>query len=164
MNYSMATRYELLLLGLISPDDLIKHQTDYIGTERVYSSEYNLLRQVPDEWSCAQYLNPRLFDIYDSEPKRSFITYDFFMNMFSTFAHVKQLLKSGGKFVLVVGTNNIRNIHIDTFAVLVSILEDMGFNSDCKFHYEIIKQVFKITRHSTASVIPHDGVAVMRCP
>jgi len=161
MNYPMAMRYELLLLGLVSPEDLIDHQQDYIGTERVYSRDYSKLHQVPDDWSSAAYLNPRLEQIFSREPKRSFIAYDFFVRSRETFLSLVPLLNPGARIVLVAGTNTIRQVHIDTFDVLARLFEDLGARRERTFHYEIIKQVLKLTRHETAGVIPHDGVAVL---
>jgi len=40
----MFNRYELLILELISQDGLIKHQEQYIGTERVYSKDFKSLK------------------------------------------------------------------------------------------------------------------------
>ncbi len=81
MNYSMAARYEILLLGLVGPGSLIAHQTDYIGTERVYSRDYSQLQQFPTDQVLAEPLNPLLEKIYESEPKRAFIVYNFFRRM-----------------------------------------------------------------------------------
>jgi DNA modification methylase len=162
MNYSMATRYELILLGLVKPTDMIAHQEKYFGSERVYAKQYKELNPVPVEWSCSSYLNQLLEEIYHKEPKRSFIAGEYFKKMRSSFENMKPYLKQNGILVIVAGTNTIRQVKIDTFNILVTLLEDIGFSTESRFHYEIIKQVFKITRHETANIIPQDGVAVMR--
>jgi hypothetical protein len=160
MNYPMAMRYELLLLGLIAPESLISHQSDYYGTERVYARDYSLLTLVPTTWSCSAWLNPTLVRIFEAERKRWFIAYSYFRHMRESIFSLAKLLRPGGTFVIVAGTNTIRNQFIDTFAVLSSFLTDAGLNRVLTFHYELIKQKLKITRHITAKIIPHDGVGV----
>jgi DNA modification methylase len=160
MNYPMAHKYELLLLGLVDPSDLIAHQQSYIGTERVYARAYRDRPEVPSEWEAAAYLNPRLHAIFDAEPKRARIAYDYFLGMQRSFVEAARVLRPGGTYVQVAGTNVIRDVPIDTFSVLNSLLRDVGFRTRRVFHYEIVKQAFKLTRHRTANLIPHDGVSV----
>jgi hypothetical protein len=160
MNYSMSMRYELLLLGLISESTFHMHQKQYFGTERVYSSEYNNQRALPSSWSCTAWLEPVMEKVFLGEKKRWFICYDYFLNMHRSFEASVGTLKRGGRFVLVAGTNTIRGQFIDTFKVLCSMLEDLGLEPVLNFQYEIIKQKLKITRHETARLIAHDGVAV----
>jgi hypothetical protein len=83
------------------------------------------------------------------------------MDMYKAFEGIVQTLKPGGQFVLVAGSNVIRGTHIDTFDVLVKILEEHGLKLRTSFHYEIIKNAFKLRRHETASLIKLDGVAVL---
>ena len=161
MNYPMASRYELLLLGLVSDGTLHAHQATYHGSERVYARDYRAVSQVDKAWNTAEYLNPRLQAIYASEPKRAHIAQQYFQGMHSALTEIHDKLRNGGRLVLVVGTNVIRSVPIDTFAVLRNMTLDMGMEDELTFHYEIVKQAFKLTRHRTANIIPHDGVAVM---
>jgi len=162
MNYSMAMRYELLLLGLISEQDFHMHQEQYFGTERVYANEYNNWRVLPSSWSCATWLDPVMKKVFLGEKKRWFICYDYFLNMRESFEASITSLKANGYFVLVAGTNTIKGQYIDTFRVLCSMLEDLGLKQELSFKYEIIKQKLKITRHETARLIAFDGVAVFK--
>jgi hypothetical protein len=75
-----------------------------------------------------------------------------------------RILRPDGNFVIVAGTNTIKNQFIDTFEVLCSFLSDAGLRKVLGFHYELIKQKLKITRHATAKIISHDGVGVFRKP
>jgi DNA modification methylase len=162
MNYPMAHRYELVLLGLVAHEDLRSHQATYFGTERVYSRDYSRLHQVPSSWSIADSLNPRLEQIYAGEPKRAYIAYNYFAQMHAALAAMADALRESGRLVLIAGSNVIKGVPIDTFEMLVSLATDLGLTRETVFHYEIVKQAFKITRHDTASMIPHDGVAVLR--
>jgi hypothetical protein len=44
--------------------------------------------------------------------------------------------------------------------VLKQITIDCGARHDFIFHYEIVRQSFKLTRHQATNMIPHDGVGV----
>lgn len=161
MNYPMTHRYENLLLDLVDFSENIEHQTKYFGTERVYSKSYSELRELNSSLSCSTYINPKLEEIYNKEKKRSYIAYNYFENMYKSFESCVDILKPGGKIVLVVGTNTIRGVDIDTFNILVSMLQDLGLKYHSSFHYEIIKNAFKLRRHETANLIKLDGVAVL---
>jgi hypothetical protein len=160
----MFSRYELILLGLVDEEDLRSHESDYFGSERVYSKDYKVLGQVPTSWSSSEYLNPRLEAIHAAEPKRSYIAWKYFTDMQRTLELTAKHLRPGGRITLVAGSNTIRGTHIDTFGVLVGLLTDLGLRLEQCFHYEIHKQQFKLTRHRTANIIPHDGVAVLMRP
>jgi hypothetical protein len=128
----------------------------------VYSRDYATLGAFPEGHVLADVLNGSLADIFAKEPKRAYITFRFFEQMDTTAAAMVRCVRPGGRIVLVAGTNVIRGNPIDTFDLLVRLLESHGAERELSFHYQIVKQAFKLRRHSTASVIPHDGVAVMR--
>lgn len=161
MNYPMTHRYENIILGLLSAVDKNQHEKEYFGSERVYSADYSKLHQLPIEFERAKELNQVLAEIYKREPKRSFIAYRFFSKMNSTIKGLSKILRSEGKFVLVCGRNTIRGIPLDTFGYLKDMIEANSFTLIKSFEYEIIKNAFKLTRHSTADIIKTDGVAVL---
>lgn len=162
MNYAMNNRYETFLLSLIDPNDSIEFQTKFIGTERVYARDYSTLHQYEEQSVLGRALNILLKEIFDNEPKRSYIVYKYFAEMKDALCQAADTLKNGGRFVLVAGTNTITGVPIDTFGILVNLLEDYGLIYEKSFHYEIVKNVLKITRHKTSDIIPYDGVAVLR--
>ncbi|TNO85928.1 hypothetical protein FHR08_27745 [Bacillus cereus] len=162
MNYPMTSRYENLLLRLVEVEDNIHHQTKYFGTERVYAEQYRELHQFKLKYKWCDELNKLLAKIYESEPKRSYITYEFFLNMYNTFSSTYRVLKPGGRYVVVAGTNTIRQVPIDTFGIMVKMLEELGMEYDFSFYYEIIKNALKLTRNSTANKIKLDGVGVLK--
>lgn len=162
MNYPMTHRYENIVSGLLKATDKTSHERLYFGSERVYASEYSTLQLFPLVFERAAELNNNLEHIFAGEPKRSFITYRFFSLMHAAFRDLVTALKPGGTFVLVVGRNTIKGIPVDTFGLLTSMLESLGMKRELCFEYEIIKNAFKLTRHSTADIIKTDGVAVLR--
>ena len=162
MNYAMNNRYESFLLSLVDPEDSIEFQTKFIGTERVYARDYATLHQFESQSVLGQALNDALRQIYENEPKRSYIVYRYFSEMKDVLCQAADVLKKGKRFVLVAGTNTIKGVPIDTFGILVQLLEDYGLIHEKVFQYEIVKNVLKITRHKTSDIIQYDGVAVLK--
>lgn len=160
MNYPMYHRYELLLLGLISPEEYIPHQTDYIGTERVYSKDYKNFSEFMPKKIRFNELNERLKQIYLGEPKRYYITKKYFEDMFTFFQQAYKVLKKGKKMIVVCGTNTIKNVAINTSFELSNIAQEAGFKELFHFSYEIRRHRFKLTRHETAGKINNDIIVV----
>jgi DNA modification methylase len=160
MNYAMTFRYELVLLGLLPHEGLVEHDRAYFGTERVYATDYSVPHKLPSDWSMAEDINAGLEQIFEEEPKRSYIAYEYFVKMQEAFERLVDSLSGGAVVVLVAGHNTIRGVRINTFEFLCSLLEDLGAQRERTFYYELIKQRFKLTRHETAGLIRHDGVGV----
>ena len=161
MNYPMYHRYELLLLGLITPENYIAHQSDYIGTERVYSREYNELTTLNASSAPFDELNKKLELIYEREPKRYLITKRYFNEMHDFFRQAYKLLKDKKKLIIVCGTNTIKGVPINTSFELSKLAQHVGFKELFYFSYEIKKHRFKLTRHQTAGKINNDIIIVL---
>lgn len=162
MNYPMFHRYELLLSGLIDPDDYIDHQTDYLGTERVYSKQYNDLHLFKMEGNDFKDLNDKISQIYLKEKKRAFIVKHYFEGMKESIQKVYDYLMENGVYVIVCGTNQIKGVEIDTCSTLGEIGVQIGFKKELEYTYKIQKHRFKITRHSTGKKINEDKIIVLR--
>ena len=161
MNYPMYHRYELLILGLIKPEEYIEHQTKYIGTERVYSRDYKQFTPFMKGSDRFIELNNKLKTIYEREAKRYFITKKYFDDMDKFLVQSYQVLKDGCKLVIVCGTNTIKSVPINTSFELSKIGQAIGFKEVTYFSYEIRKHRFKLTRHQTAGKINTDIIIVL---
>lgn len=162
MNYAMNNRYETFLLSLINPDNSIDFQTKFIGTERVYARDYKQLHLFPVDSVLGKELNEKLSSIHKNNPKRSYIVYKYFLEMDEALKKTVDTIKEQGRFVLVAGTNTITGIPIDTFAILMKMLESNGLIYEKSFYYEIVKNALKIKRNSTSDIIKYDGIGVFR--
>lgn len=162
MNYPMNHRYESFLLKLLNPNDSIAHQQEYIGTERVFARDYKELHQFDPKSYLGKALNRKLQEIFELEPKRSFITYKYFEEMHQSFLLMHKALKKNGRLIVVVGTNTIKGVPIDTFRFLQEDLVNLGFADELSFKYEIINNALKISRHETSDIIKYDGVGVLK--
>jgi len=161
MNYPMYHRYELLLLGLVNPNDYIGHQEMYIGTERVYAKDYKNYEDLLPNLARFKFLNEKLKVIFEGEPKRCYITKKYFEEMYSFFKQAYQVLKKGKTMVIVCGTNTIKGVPIDTSYFLSELAQEVGFKEVLNFSYIIRKHRFKLTRHKTAGKINNDIIVVL---
>ena len=162
INYPMFDRYELILLGLINPEDYIAHQRGYLGSERVYAKEYRETHEFELGGNRFQDLNEAIAKVYNREPKRSFLTWSYFKGMASSLAEMHRVIKPGGSLVLVSGSNSIKGVHIPTYDVLRRCAEELGFVQSSAFSYQIRNHRFKIIRHETGRQIIQDHIIVMR--
>lgn len=162
MNYPMFHRYELLLSGLITPNNYIEHQQDYIGTERVYAAQYNKLSFFKMKGNQFKELNDKISKVFEKEKKRAYIVTAYFEEMKNTIEAVYDYLKPGGVYVIVCGTNQIKGEFIDTCDLLGQIGVEVGFKRELEFSYQIRKHRFKITRHKTGKKINEDKIVVLR--
>ncbi len=164
MNYPMTTRYEMLLLGSIPPADMHSHERTYYGSERVSAQDYRDVHSVPASWSSAAYLNAAIESVHAGEPKRAYIVYKYFTQMNTAIGAMLDAVRPGGHVVLVCGTNRVKGVSLDTSGRLVGMATDRGASVSLTFSYELFRQRLKLTRHSTAGLIGHDTVTVLRKP
>lgn len=162
INYPMFNRYELMLLDLVSPDNYINHQQEYIGTERVYAKDYKCFKKFNCKNNQFDDLNEKLEKIYQQEPKRAYIAGRYFENMEKSFEQINHILKQDGKCVTVLGSNTIREVYLPTWEILNSIAKNCGFEIVKKFEYQIRNHRFKITRHPTGKKINIDNITVLK--
>lgn len=161
INYSMFNRYELQLLDLVDPVNYNDHQRDYLGTERVVAKDYNNRQDFELGSNKFKDLNKKLKKIESLEPKRAYITQRYFEGMVKTIENVHRILKPGGKFVIIAGSNTIKGVPIPTWEILNQYAEELGFKQKKAFAYEIRNHRFKLLRHSTGRQITIDNVTVL---
>jgi SAM-dependent methyltransferase len=165
VDYTMAHKYNLFLLGLVAPATFKSHCRDYIGmTERAVRTK--------DHSSKPEALSKRVQDIVDriwsvgtaTACNRSFIVATYFDGMLRAFQEMARTLKSGGKVVLVVGeTNRICGIEVPTADLLSCLSQEAGFTVDLQFRHELAnRSSMRLNRSSTGGVVKCERVLVLR--
>ena len=84
--------------------------------------------------------------IYDKDPRRSYILYKYLIDMQENLIEVKRVLKPGGKYIIVVGSNRIRGYLVESWKYLMEIAGRIGFKINTYFASEIIKHFIKVPR------------------
>lgn len=153
-DYLRTHQLEMYWLGLINDRTLANSKRRYIGTEAVGAADYSSLKTFGNP-----ILDKLLERIFERDPRRSFITYQYFVDMLKNMAEVKQVLKLGGRYIVVVGNNVIRGYVIPTHRILMDIAEGLGYKVETYFCSEVIRHFIKVPRKER---IHDDWVMVFR--
>lgn len=123
VDYPRANQLQIYWLGLWK-DKLSNLKKLYIGTEQVTAKEY---------MQSAEYGNPILDKIlqkiYEVDKKRSYVVYKYFLDMRKNFQEIKRVLAPRGYYCVAVADNIVRSIPVPTHEILMSIAEEVGFET-----------------------------------
>ncbi|RDE15212.1 MAG: hypothetical protein C4K49_06570 [Candidatus Thorarchaeota archaeon] len=148
VDYPRTHQLEMYWLGLMKAGPLSDVKRNYIGTETVYKEEYADLRQ-----SGFVALDPSLKKIHKVDPRRSYITYKFFMDMKEQFCETLRILKPGGHYCVAIGNNTIRGVNIRSQDILseIAVSDDVGFTLEKRFFSGLIRHFIHIPRKERMS-------------
>ena len=154
VDYPRTHQLEMSWLELWPDGPMANLKRHHIGTEVVRAKEYADLRQtgIVD-------LDALLADIYEVDRRRSFIIYKYFEDMRRNLEQVRRVLRPGGRYVVVVGNNIIRQRLVPTHQFLAEIAEAVGFELETYFCSEVIRHFIKVPRKER---INDDWVLVLR--
>lgn len=155
-DYLRTHQLEMYWLGLINNKVLADLKRHYIGTEAVRAADYCSLRTFGNS-----VLDKLLKDIFEQDPRRSFIVYQYFVDMRKNLEEVKHVLKSGSRYIIAVGNNVIRGYTIPTHRILMDIAESLGYKIENYFCSEVIRHFIKVPRKER---IHNDWVMVLKSP
>ena len=143
MPYLDTQRLSLALLGLLGSQDLRNGERQLIGNREIQEKErLNLEHQLrtntarlPDEviQFCGKLLTLANDETHGFRRRNvPALAYKYFSDMSSMFQSVRQILKSGGTYALLVGRNSTRlkgeQVSIDTPRLLAIIAESVGWH------------------------------------
>ena len=117
-DYVRSLKFEDMWLGLATDSELRNNRKSYIGTESVGSfyNEFIYANQ-------SEILHPIVSEIYAVDAKRAKMVNTYFEDMSKNLMAVKEALKPGGYYTIVVGDSNIRGQVIPTAKILQEIAE-----------------------------------------
>ncbi len=113
----------------------------HVGTESVSSVEYKNL--------CLTGVNSAdriITKIFKKDQRRAYIAYKYLKDMESNLKEVYRVLKKGGRYIVVVGNNKIRNELFETWKYLMEMSENIGYRIENYFGSEIIRHFIKVPR------------------
>ncbi len=158
LDYVRIHKLEAFWAGLLTSDEIHPLHQQFIGTENVYKEFYNNLPR-----SESEELNSLIAKIASFDRKRAGIVSLYFSRMFENLHEVYQLLRPGGYYCIVIGSNNIRNIHIPTPKLLIEFAEtEIGYQNPMNFSYDIINKRLKIPRAQHGGNIKKEWIIILQ--
>lgn len=141
VDYPRTHQLEMYWLGLAS-GSLAHLKKAHVGTENVSSTDYKKLNKIGSKEA------DRIIEkIYQKDPRRAFIAYKYLFDMTSNLQEVYRVLKKNGKYIIVVGNNNIRGELFQSWRYLMEMAELVGYKVENYFGSEIIKHFIKVPRN-----------------
>lgn len=153
VDYPRTHQLELYWLEFFS-NSLSDLKKKYIGTENVYFKDYKSLHLIGIDS-----LDNKLTKVFKIDPRRSYIAYKYFIDMNSNLEQVYKALKKNGKYVIIVGNNNIRGEVFENWKYLLELAKKVGFFKETHFSSEIIKHFMRFNKKDK---IKKDWVIVLR--
>jgi len=152
--YIRTLKFELYWLGFVDHEALIDLDKTFIGTERVYKEEYNELI-ITGEGLADEIIE----EIYHIDRQRAGIVAKYFLDMKIGMQKIYDAMNEGGRFVLVVGNNLVRNKKVLNHQILANMaVNDIGFDVDFIARDEIKSRGLITKRHETSGIISDEWV------
>lgn len=155
VDYPRTHQLEMYWLG-IAKGSLAPIKRMHVGTETVYSSECEQLHGMGID-----IIDSVLEKIYQKDKRRSYILYKFLIDMQENLVSVKKVLKPGGKYVVVIGNNQMRGYVVESWKYLMEIADRVGYRIKECFGSEIINHFIKVPREERINT---DWVIVLEKP
>jgi DNA modification methylase len=153
VDYPQTHQLEMYWLGL-ADGSLADLKKQHIGTESVSVEHYKKLYSIGVESA-----DKVLKTIYETDPRRSYICYKYLIDMVQNMQEVYRTLKTGARYIIVVGNNIVRKQNFETWRYLMPLAEQIGYSVECHFGSEIIKHFIKLPREERINT---DWVIVLR--
>lgn len=122
LDYARTHKLEYYWLGYFD-DSLVDLKKKFVGTEKVYSGQYSSLHK-----TGMSDLDEIIERIYQSDKKRSYIVYKFYEDMEKNLEEIRRVLKPGSKYVMFIGSNQIKDITISNYRFIRKIAKGLGFD------------------------------------
>jgi DNA modification methylase len=157
VDYPRTHQLEMYMLDLSPPGRVLAEaKRDHIGTEVVRATDYHQLHRHP-----LPSLDALIQDLFQIDRRRAYIVYRFFVDMERNFREILRTLRSGARYVVVIGNNLIRGRVVPTHEFLLGLAARVGFEVETYFASEVIRHYIKVPRKER---ITEDWVLVLRKP
>lgn len=128
-----------------------------IGREHFPRIEYEKLHI-----TGIQSIDKILKKIYKKNQLRSYITYQYIIEMEKSFNHFYRILKNGGYFIMVIGNNTIAGYEFMTHKYLIKVAKKIGFTKELVLIDDIKSRGLMTKRNKTASMISREYIVVLK--
>lgn len=157
-DYGRTMRLENLWLATLTEEQLRDKKKLYVGTEKII---------LKDEREDMEILNRSglLKKYYDSiakaDEKRALVVKKFFEDMETNLKLVFDQLNPKGKYMIVIGSSTIRNVHVESWRVFEELGQNIGFQTIDSYSYIIQNPYIRIPRNGVGGKVSKDYVLVM---
>ncbi len=157
--YTRSLRLELFVLGYTA-DGADEYALDrlQVGTERVKQREWESMLKATGSPTADRLISL----VAKSNRFRAAIVGRYVRDMTTVLGNCYAALNRGGHAVFVIGNNCICGRVLDNATILSEIADDLGFRQELHVRNRIPSRGLLTKRHSTASVITHEHVLVLR--
>jgi len=155
VDYPRTHQLELYWLGFES-GSLTPLKRKHVGTEAVTASKYTTLHS----FGIGE-IDSVIYKLFLLDKRRSYIAYNYLLDMKQNMSEVFRVLKPGKRYVIVIGNNRIRGIVFESWKYLCSLAEEIGFEVETWFSSDVIKHFIKVPREER---IDQDYILVLRKP
>lgn len=165
VDYTMAHKYNLFVLGLIRPSEFKAHCRDYIGvTERAVRASDIASRpvcKVADISPWIKVLDDKNTPIASN---RAFVVTQYFNGMYDSFVEAYRVMRAGGEYTMVVGeANRICGEAIPTANLVEACAVSAGFTVKEDFLHALAnRSAMRLSRSQTGGEIPFERVLVFQ--
>lgn len=165
IDYTMAHKYNLYVLGLLEPEAFKDHCREYIGvTERaVRSADLALMPTVENARAQQSISNLLKLDTPTSR-NRAYVVAQYFSGMGKSFSEAYRVLKENGLYVFVIGeSNRICGEVVPTAEILKEQAESVGFTVEVDIFHELAnRSSMRLSRSASGGTISREQVYVFR--
>lgn len=165
VDYTMAHKYNMFVLGALIPESFKDHCREYIGvTERAVRASDLLNFPRCDNDGAKEIINKLLKIDTPTSRNRAYVVSQYFAEMQKTFSEGYRVLKRNGLYFLVVGENNrICGLNVPTADILESIANSIGFTTETSFYHVMAnRSAMRFNRSATGGSISREQVYVFR--
>lgn len=157
-DYVRILRLENIWIRNLSDKNIIEHKKKQIGTEQIYSDEYNIEPQK----TGVKELDLKINELFKIDKKRAHIVTKYFMDMESNLINIRKYLQNDGYYVLVVGECEIRKIIFPVYKYLIELAEKNKYTNQTYFSYLIRNPYLRIPRKKRGGLIKYDTIIVLK--
>ncbi len=165
VDYTMNHKFNLFILGLVSPKEFKPHCRKYIGmTERAVRAAD--IKQMPT--TGIEFVDQEIQQMWtldtDVSRNRSFVVAQYFSKMYETMKELHRVLKPDGKLIFVIGNSNrIAKQKIETAELTELLAHKAGFVTELLFYHDLSnRSSMRLGRSDTGGKIKYENIYVFR--